>query len=119
MIVISNPHHKIRTATDTIYVVPFFNMYFGCQVYLTNPIINEWGLNDKDEAGIQVCTETLFDFLGIQMDYKKLDYYYHTNKFKDKETEFTHGFQGGLMAEPMKLTANFPIDKHGKIIFKL
>ena len=104
---------KIRSKKVILYVYPFFNHWFGAEVYLKEPTIDKWGTNKKNEKPFEIAIATLFDVMGIKTDYEKFDYDYFKKKFENEEG----GFKGGLMAEPLKVTGILPIDKEGNIIF--
>jgi hypothetical protein len=102
-----------RVKLVTLYVCPFFNHWFGAEVYLKKPVIDQFGLSSGDERPYEVSIRQLFDFMGIKEDYEKFDYDHYKKEFENEEG----GFQGGLMAEMIKVRGIMPVDKDENIIF--
>jgi hypothetical protein len=103
----------IKSKKVTLYVSPFYNHYYACEIYTKKPIIDEWGLDVNKQRPFECSIDRLFDVMGIKDDYTSFDYKHYEKVFEDSEG----GFKGGLMAELIKIVGIMPVDSNGEIIF--
>lgn len=108
MIILKGDIKKAKLKKVILYIVPFYNHYYGVLVFNKKPILDEWGFDDKLNKPHETTMNILLDYLGINFDYKKLDFDFYKNEFKKNKRHF----EGGLMAEVIKIEAVVPIDSN-------